>query len=438
MPTPALDTLCPAQVHRLIEVFAAAGEIAYLVGGCVRDALMGKTPHDWDIAVTCAPERTEAICQTAGYRTIPTGIAHGTVTVLAPGADGEENRQQTYLPVECTTCRTEGSYSDGRHPDTVRFTGCIQDDLSRRDFTINAMAASLDADGHFDVIDLFGGREDLQNRTLRCVGNSVTRFTEDALRILRAVRFAVQLECTPDASLVQAVADTAQGLHRISRERVCVEFSKILCSAHPTRGVTLLTEWGLMPYVLPPGIPPMSAQAPAPDLEALPPELSLRLAALLWRQPLTLAQQQLQDLRLPKKVQHAVMACLEPHAAMPSLPVPTPEAARRLRAAWGEMTLPALQVRMACTPREDRETLRGLHDMMTYVYQSIARGDAVSLAELAVTGRDLIQQGFSSSGRETGRLLQALLEEVLMDPQKNVYDKLIKQAQEWVCSSHSS
>ena len=163
----------PAYLAPLLSLFASHGEAAYPVGGCVRDTLMDIPPHDWDVAVTTIPHDTMAICHAAGYRTVPTGLKHGTVTVLV----GEEKPR---MPIECTTCRTEGGYSDGRHPDAVAFTGRIEDDLSRRDFTVNAMAFTH-AEGGLSVLDLFGGQDDLKSRIIRAVGDPDTRFTEDTM-----------------------------------------------------------------------------------------------------------------------------------------------------------------------------------------------------------------------------------------------------------------
>ena len=190
--------LIPAHVHTILRLFASHGEHAYPVGGCVRDTLMGIPPHDWDVAVTTPPEVTAAICEEAGFRTIPTGIRHGTITVLVPHSGTPTDRDGGYDLIECTTCRTEGGYSDGRRPDGVSFTGRITDDLSRRDFTVNAMAFDCLSEGHsaeeqeLSVLDLFGGRKDLENRVIRAVGDPDTRFLEDGLRLLRAVRFAVR------------------------------------------------------------------------------------------------------------------------------------------------------------------------------------------------------------------------------------------------------
>ena len=198
----------PSYLAPLLSLFASHGERAFPVGGCVRDTLMGVPPHDWDVAVTTIPNDTMAICHAAGYRTVPTGLKHGTVTILVPLSGDPADRDGPYEMIECTTCRTEGGYSDGRHPDAVSFTGRIEDDLSRRDFTVNAMAFMTEGDG-LAVLDLFGGREDLKNGVIRAVGDPDTRFTEDALRLMRAVRFAVKLGFTIEENTYAAICRRA-------------------------------------------------------------------------------------------------------------------------------------------------------------------------------------------------------------------------------------
>ena len=168
----------PSKVETIIHTLEAAGFEAYAVGGCVRDALLGRTPNDWDITTSATPEQVKALF----HRTVDTGIAHGTVTVLLD-KDG----------FEVTTYRVDGEYEDGRHPKEVTFTASLEEDLKRRDFTINAMAYNPKK----GLVDLFGGQEDLEKKVIRCVGDPLERFTEDALRIMRAVRFSAQLGFSP-------------------------------------------------------------------------------------------------------------------------------------------------------------------------------------------------------------------------------------------------
>lgn len=211
----------PSQVNRVIEILHSHGHSAYVVGGACRDMLMGKTAHDWDVATSALPQETAKIFN--GFRVIETGIKHGTVTVIADGT-----------PVEITTFRIETGYSDNRHPDKVDFTNKIEEDLSRRDFTVNAIAYSP-VDG---FIDPYGGREDIEKKVIRCVGNPDTRFGEDALRILRALRFSAVLGFEIDKETVASIHRNKQLLANISAERIFAETSKMLCGKDVKRILT--------------------------------------------------------------------------------------------------------------------------------------------------------------------------------------------------------
>ena len=405
----------PSYLRPLLTCFSARGETAYPVGGCVRDTLMGTAPHDWDVAVTTVPETTMAICHAAGYRTIPTGLKHGTITVIVPHSGDPADRESPYDLIECTTCRTEGGYTDGRHPDAVTFTGLIEDDLSRRDFTVNAMAFTGDGDD-LSVLDLFDGRADLEAGVIRAVGDPDTRFTEDALRLLRGVRFAVKLGFSIEENTYAAICRRAEGLSRISRERISEEFQKILTSPDPERGVSLLTETGLMPYVLPCGISPLGTG----DLSALPADFTLRMACLLWGQDEGSAAENLAGLRLPNTVKGSILTILR-SAAMEIKA--TPKKAREWRHTLGELSSAALTVRRAHEGGDTAET----DDMLRLVEASIEQGEPVDMADLAVNGRDLISLGFKP-GRPLQDVLCELLELVWEDPSKNSREVLIKEA----------
>lgn len=201
----------PAPVAEALTRLERAGFEAYVVGGCVRDTLMGKTPDDYDICTAATPTETEAVF--SDYHVLETGLKHGTVTVRIDG-----------MSLEITTFRTESSYSDGRHPDAVAFTPSLKEDLARRDFTVNAMAYSP-ANG---LVDLFGGQRDIEQKILRCVGDPNQRFAEDALRILRALRFASVLKFTIDPPTADAAKSLASRLSMVSEERITVELKKAL------------------------------------------------------------------------------------------------------------------------------------------------------------------------------------------------------------------
>ena len=210
----------PTQIEYMLRKLGDNGYEAYLVGGCVRDFLLGKTPDDYDITTSALPEETMAVFE--GDRVIPTGLKHGTVTVLYDG-----------VASEITTYRTETTYTDGRHPDKVEFSQNIKDDLCRRDFTVNAMAM----DRYGNIIDLYGGRYDLENRIIRAVGDPAERFAEDALRILRAFRFASKLGFDIEEETLNAAVKLSPRLSLVSRERIFVELEKLICGA--TAGTVL-------------------------------------------------------------------------------------------------------------------------------------------------------------------------------------------------------
>ena len=282
----------PDSAREALRRLEAAGYAAYLVGGCVRDSLLGRVPGDWDITTAALPEQVEAVF--AGERIIGTGLKHGTVTVLLEG-----------LPLEITTFRTETGYSDHRHPDAVAFTPSLKEDLARRDFTVNAMAwrpvetplirpsvrtgaPSPQGEG---LADPFNGQADLRDKIIRCVGEPEQRFREDALRILRALRFAAQLDFSIDPATAAAARALRETLALVSRERIAVELTKLLCGPAARR---ILTEyWEILAVPLP-ELAPMAGfdqrskyhcydvlEHSAAAVEAVPPDRILRWAALL-------------------------------------------------------------------------------------------------------------------------------------------------------------
>ena len=222
-------TAVPVPVRRLCRRLWAAGKEACPVGGCVRDSLLGRRPGDWDVATSALPEEVMALFR----RTVPTGIRHGTVTVLFGP-----------MAIEVTTFRREEGYADGRHPDAVRFDAGLTEDLARRDFTVNAMALAPSG----EIVDPFGGRADLATGVIRCVGEPERRFAEDALRMLRGVRFAAQLGFTMEERTRQAMADNAQRVEAVSRERIRTEMEKTLLSPRPEK-VGEMIDLGLLDHL---------------------------------------------------------------------------------------------------------------------------------------------------------------------------------------------
>ncbi len=228
--------MIPEYAKTVAETLCRAGFEAYFVGGCVRDLCMGAEPHDWDVATSAVPEEMHRVF--AAFRTVDTGIRHGTVTVLSDG-----------VPVEVTTYRVDGSYSDHRHPDRVTFTRSLEDDLSRRDFTVNAMAMSPEG----EIVDLFGGQRDLKNGVIRCVGDPDTRFREDSLRILRGMRFASVLRFAVEADTASAMGRCRELMRDVSAERVRAELTKMLCGSGVREVLLRYTEelGVVLPEILP-------------------------------------------------------------------------------------------------------------------------------------------------------------------------------------------
>lgn len=263
----------PSYVEEALALLQKAGYEAYVVGGAVRDGVMHKEAHDWDITTSALPEETEKVF--AAYRLIETGLKHGTVTVLINGE-----------PLEITTYRVDGTYTDHRRPDSVHFTSSLTDDLARRDFTMNAMA--YDPEG--GLVDPFGGQTDLQNRVLRCVGEPERRFTEDGLRILRALRFASAMRLQLEEKTDRAVHSCKEELRQIAAERIRTELTRLLCGPDVER---ILLEYRDVLAVVMPQIRPMFDFAQhnphhnrdvwahtAAVVAAIPPEPVLRWAAL--------------------------------------------------------------------------------------------------------------------------------------------------------------
>lgn len=420
----------PAPVLQALWHLEHAGYPAYIVGGSLRDVLMGRTPHDWDVTTAARPEQMLDIFTAAGLATIPTGLKHGTVTVLVD-----------HIPIECTTYRIDGAYTDARHPDHVAFTDRIADDLARRDFTVNAMACRLPdlraqaappktavsvdmADA--EPVDLHGGREDLASGTLRCVGDAHVRFTEDALRMLRAVRFCVQLEFDIAPETEQALADCRRGLTHISAERIASELMRTLACPHPSRGLALMRKTGLWDFVLPEACPAENPYfANENDLflavDALPPSATLRLALLLSDGNADTARACCRRLKLSNKQTEAVLS----HVSVLTAPVPEADATlRRLMAEQGDHTAHSLALRAACAPEHERAVWENALDRAACIR---ARGDCLRLADLAVDGRALMT-ALGLGGRDVGNTLHALLDAVLDDPSLNTREQLLSLA----------
>lgn len=376
----------------IIETLNAQGKEAYAVGGCVRDALLGKAPEDWDITTSAFPEEVKALFP----KTFDTGIEHGTVSVLLKG--------KTY---EVTTYRTDGDYKDHRHPDKVSFTTSLYEDVARRDFTINAMAYHPEE----GLKDFFDGQGDLQKGLIRCVGDPEKRFDEDALRMLRCIRFASRLSFAIELKTYQAIEKLAPTLQAVSRERVMDEVTKTLLGPHP-EGLQLAQKTGLIPYIAQ-GL----GQGEMLDFLSptrLRPEKALRFAALLWRLPPKDVAGILRQLKSDNETRKAVVHLLS------HLRDGLPETPRDMRFFMHAVTVPALpdllDLKSVCLA-EDVAKARDL-----FLKEQDA---AVDLASLKVTGKDLIGAGIPQS-QAVGEMLQFLLEKVMEDPSLNTKDKLLE------------
>ncbi|MBQ7318966.1 MAG: hypothetical protein IJW97_02150 [Clostridia bacterium] len=430
----------PHTVLRVLWTLERAGYPAYIVGGSLRDALRGKTPHDWDVTTPATPPQMQSVFEKAGLRTVETGIKHGTITVLVD-----------HEPIECTTYRIDGAYTDGRHPDDVRFTDRIADDLCRRDFTVNAMACRLPAVAAMDesllsaglctqsvpteLVDLFGGREDLRRGVLRCVGEPVRRLTEDALRILRCVRFCVQLDCRVEQETARALAACREGLACVSAERRATELVRMLtCENDPREGLRLLDAAQLWQYVLP-GCAPSEMQFVRVAL--LPPDAAMRVAQLYYNNDKTVAETEAavrkccSFLRLSRDMTEDATALAR------GAYEPRPQGAAALRRLMAHYGARAERVLLLCALRDAElslaangtlPTLEGClspqwKDTLAVADQILARGDCLSIASLAISGADLSQRGIK--GAQIGQTLRWLLERVLDDPSLNQKETLL-------------
>ncbi len=438
------------EVRMIAAVLEHAGFEAYLVGGCVRDLLLGRTPKDWDIATNATPDRVQQLFPDSVYEN-----AFGTVGVKTDSED------PTLKIVEVTTYRIEGKYTDMRHPDEVRFAATIAEDLSRRDFTVNAMAMNLHAGAAQEIIDPFQGQADLKARVIRAVGDPEARFQEDALRILRAVRFSAQLGFTLDHATEAAMKKYAGLLEAISKERIRDEFMKMIMTDHAHEAIRLMARDGILAYVvkeLGEGIDVgqnkhhiysvfehnVRALQYAVEQHF---DLDVRVASLLHDvgKPRSkrgegpdctfyghqvvgerMALQILDRLRFPKDMTERIALLIREHMFVYDPDTVTDAGARRLVRRVGKENLDALfQVREADrigsgVPKAQPYRLRHLKFRIEKVSK-----DPVSAKMLKVNGEDVIREAGLTPGPKVGFILAILLEEVLDDPSLNTKEGLI-------------
>ncbi len=437
----------PEKVKFIIDTIEKAGFEAYAVGGCIRDSILGRTPNDWDVTTSATPEQVKALFR----RTIDTGIQHGTVTVML---DKEG--------FEVTTYRIDGEYEDSRHPKEVIFTPNLVEDLKRRDFTINAMAYNDTA----GLVDVFEGMKDIEKGVIRCVGQAKERFTEDALRMLRAIRFSAQLGYSIEENTKEAIRELAGNLSHISAERIREELTKLLVSPHPEY-LEVAYETGVTAVVLPEFDKCMQTPQKHPhhcmdvgrhtlcSLTHVEPVKELRLAMLLHDigKPMSLeideegithfhghpkisaelAREILRRLRFDNDTVATVGRLVEYHDYGNNT-VPDMRMVRRAVNKVGEDIFPLLlQVRLADTMAQSdykrQEKLDALESWKQLYEQICEQKQCTSLKTLAVKGSDLIAAGMQP-GKEMGEVLQELLNYVLDYPEKNEKDILLKRALE--------
>ena len=417
---PQIKISIPAAASRLLGALRRAGFEAYVVGGCVRDSLLGRTPGDWDICTSARPEQVRTVF--SAYRQILTGEKHGTVAVIVGGT-----------PYEITTYRVDGQYHDSRHPDAVQFVPQVQPDLARRDFTINAMAYNA-AEG---LVDPFGGQKDLQNGLLRAVGEPQQRFTEDALRILRLYRFAARFGFALDAATARAARQLAPHLDCISAERIQEELAKLLAAPQP--GAYL--EPAVLAVVLP-ELTPAALEAAKPVLDACPAgeeNLPVRWAALLGALGETDTRRVLKRLRCSN-------ACIEETAVLvretAGEGVCRSFSEEKASAHPGDIHIRQLLGRYGlCTVERLCALCAALHPQNApacalaaqRARQLEADGVCCRVSQLAVNGRDLMAAGIPA-GPALRRVLEALLDGVIRAEYPNEKPALLAAAQKMIAS----
>lgn len=432
-PTPDLSPKhLPRAVQRLCARLHEHGHHAWLVGGCVRDSILAQwrkqaTPghwvaKDWDIATDATPERVTQIFR----RVIPTGIEHGTVTVLQDG-----------LPLEVTTLRVDAEYRDGRRPDSIQFVQTIEEDLARRDFTVNAIA--------FEPIDLqwvapHGGLEDLERRCLKAVGDPAKRFAEDGLRVLRAARFVASLEFKLDAATEAAISPSLESYRQVSTERIRDEWNKAFAARKPSLAFEIMDAHDLLGITAPElqaATLPLSTILASVD--AAGPSLALRLAALtasLEATPLDsskAADKLLARLRYSNAERKSVTRLVEQQSLPLELPR-GPELRRWLKKSGPELTTPLCSLARALLSAQQGDggasnsaTAQALDRFEERVAAELTTRPPLTVKQLAINGKTLMGRAGLKPGRHIGTLLESLLDFCIEDPANNTEEKLLAQ-----------
>ena len=431
----------PDYVRQAIDLLEQAGFEAWAVGGCVRDSLMGRTPHDWDLTTSATPPEMRQVF--SGLPTLDTGIQHGTLTVLLDGQ-----------PLEITTYRIDGSYADGRHPDGVTFTPDLREDLARRDFIINAMACHPQR----GLVDAFGGQEDLRRGLIRCVGEPDRRFLEDALRILRALRFGAVLDFQLEPEAAASLLKLRQGLCQVAAERIWSELSRLLCG--PRAGEMLRQFAPVFQVFLPELVRMVGFEQHTPyhlwdvwehtvrAVEAVEPELVLRLTMLLhdigkpacfYLDPAgqghfkghpalsrEMASAILHRLRVEQQLSRQVLTLIQYHDV--NLPHTNAGILRWLGRLGESLFFQLLAVKTADNLAQNRDysdRVPQLEDLARRARQLLAEGRCFRREQLAINGRDLLALG-CRPGRPVGEALDWLLEQVVSGSCPNEREALLE------------
>ncbi len=384
----------PDNVMRAIGILEKNGYSAYAVGGCVRDSLLGHEPFDWDICTSALPEQTAECFE--NFRVIPTGVKHGTITVIIDN------------PLEITTFRIDGDYLDNRRPSEVSFTRNLQDDLCRRDFTVNAMAISSSG----EITDLYGGREDLNAKLIRCVGDAATRFDEDALRIMRALRFAATLGFKIEPETAKAIHKKKHLLENIAAERIQKEFTKMLIgNCH-----NILSEFSDVIKVF---LPEVQTDADTlRRIDASPADPMLRLALLFGKTETQQATERLRSLRYDNATANKVSILLG--SSEETFGNERPQIKRMLNKYGEENAKSVLEFHL----HTERISHKNYSLAIGAIDDIITSGECFTISNLAVNGSDISSLGIFPANL-TGKVLRSLLEKVMDDEVENEKRNLI-------------
>jgi tRNA nucleotidyltransferase (CCA-adding enzyme) len=467
--SPTGEAKIPKEVSYVTDTLEQSGFEAYLVGGCVRDLLMDKEPKDWDITTSAKPEQIIALFEKTVYEN-----TFGTVAVMVPSFDhaqdvsretsaqGVNHETLEYMTVEVTPFRLEAKYSDLRHPDEVKFSDKLEDDLKRRDFTVNAMSYRKVGNGH-GLTDIFGGLKDIQNKVLRTVGDPDERFGEDALRMLRAVRFSVQLDFSVSHETSESILKNSDLIKKISAERIHDEFVKIINSKNPSGGMVMLEKFGLLKHIIPElseGIGCIQSGEHIYDvwehgLRALQHAadkdwpLNIRLSALFHdigkprsrreegrpgKKQYTfyghevigarMTKKIMERLKFPRKEIELAEKLVRHHMFFSDTELITLSAVRRIITKIGTENIWLLMNvrecdRVGTNKKETSYRLRKYHAMIEEALR-----DPISVGQLKINGEFMMKELGINPGPRMGWMLNALLEEVLDDPTKNTVERL--------------